>query len=89
QPVPSVHARPPVWIATENSEDYERLSRLVIDLGAHLESTAQPSSEALCLLAPYGRDATSACVRFDTDPARTLCVDLLTDLSRHRTLMQN
>lgn len=89
QPVPSVHAGPPVWIATENSEDYERLSRLVIDLGAHLESTAQPSPEALCLLAPYGRDATSACVRFDTDPARTLCIDLLTNLSRHRTLMQN
>jgi 3-hydroxybutyryl-CoA dehydrogenase len=89
QPVPTVSPQPPVWIATENSEDYERLSALVINLGAHLEHAAQPSPEALCLLAPYGRDATSACVRFDTDPARTLCIDLLTDLSRHRTLMQN
>lgn len=89
QPVPTVNPQPPVWIATENSEDYERLSALVINLGAHLEHAAQPSPEALCLLAPYGRDATSACVRFDTDPARTLCIDLLTDLSRHRTLMQN
>ncbi|MDO9346571.1 3-hydroxyacyl-CoA dehydrogenase [Pseudomonas pergaminensis] len=89
QPVPSVQQQPPVWIATENSEDYERLSALVINLGAHLEHAAQPSPDALCLLAPYGLDATSACVRFDTDPARTLCVDLLTDLSRHRTLMQN
>ena len=89
QPVPTVQQQPPVWIATENSEDYERLSALVINLGAHLEHAAQPSPEALCLLAPYGRDATSACVRFDTDPARTLCIDLLTDLSRHRTLMQN
>lgn len=89
QPVPTVSLQPPVWIATENSEDYERLSALVINLGAHLEHAAQPSPEALCLLAPYGRDATSACVRFDTDPARTLCIDLLTDLSRHRTLMQN
>ncbi|WP_308907791.1 3-hydroxyacyl-CoA dehydrogenase [Pseudomonas canadensis] len=89
QPVPTVNPQPPVWIATENSEDYERLSALVIKLGAHLEHAAQPSPEALCLLAPYGRDATSACVRFDTDPARTLSIDLLTDLSRHRTLMQN
>lgn len=89
QPVPTVNPQPPVWIATENSEDYERLSALVINLGAHLEHAAQPSPDALCLLAPYGRDATSACVRFDTDPARTLCIDLLTDLSRHRTLMQN
>nr|WP_314529746.1 3-hydroxyacyl-CoA dehydrogenase [uncultured Pseudomonas sp.] len=89
QPVPTVQQQPSVWIATENSEDYERLSALVINLGAHLEHAAQPSPEALCLLAPYGRDATSACVRFDTDPSRTLCIDLLTDLSRHRTLMQN
>ncbi|MDP1142390.1 hypothetical protein, partial [Klebsiella pneumoniae] len=34
-----------------------------------------------------GEAAATACMRFDTDPARTLCVDLLTDLSRHRTLM--
>jgi len=89
QPVPAIPSLPPVWVATENAEDYERLSALVIELGAHLERAAQPSPEALCLLAPYGRDATSACERFDTDPARTLCIDLLTDLSRHRTLMQN
>ena len=89
QPVPKVLQLPRVWIATENSEDYERLSALVINLGGDLESSALPSANALCLLAPYGRDATGACVHFDTDPSRTLCIDLLTDLSRHRTLMQN
>jgi len=89
QPVPAVQQLPPVWIAAENAEDYARLAALVSALGADLETTAQPSSHALCLLAPYGRDATSACEHFDTDPARTLCIDLLTDLSRHRTLMQN
>ncbi|WP_448650306.1 3-hydroxyacyl-CoA dehydrogenase [Pseudomonas fluorescens] len=89
QPVPTVPQLPPVWIATENSEDYERLSALLINLGAQLEIEAQPSPRALCLLAPYGRDATSASLHFDTDPARTLCIDLLTDLSCHRTLMQN
>lgn len=89
QSVPSVQQLPPVWIAAENAEDYTRLAALVNGLGADLETTAQPSSHALCLLAPYGRDATSACEQFDTDPTRTLCIDLLTDLSRHRTLMQN
>ena len=34
-------------------------------------------------------DATSACRRFGSDPARTLCIDLLLDLQRHRCLMQN
>lgn len=89
QPVPTVTTLPAVWIATENPEDHERLSTLLINLGAQLETGAQPSPAALCLLAPYGRDATATCEWFHTDPARTLCIDLLPDLSRHRTLMQN
>lgn len=89
QPVPTVDVLPPVWIATENAQDQQRLASLLSDLGASLETGAQPSPAALCLLAPYGLDASGACAQFDTDPARTLCIDLLTDLARHRTLMQN
>lgn len=87
QAIPPVSALPPVWIATENAEDQQRLRELLIQLGAPLESADRPSSHALCLLAPYGRDATSAAEHFGTDPTRTLCIDLLTDLSRQRTLM--
>lgn len=89
QPVPSVAALLPVWIGAENDQDREVLGELLKTLGATLEQGAQPSSEALCLLAPYGIDATSACQRFGTDPSRTVCVDLLLDLQRHRCLMQN
>lgn len=89
QAVPTVEALPPVWIGAENDTDRERLTGLLEQLGARIEQGTTPSSEALCLLAPYGIDATSACSRFATDPARTLCIDLLLDPMRHRCLMQS
>lgn len=89
QPVPSVTSLPPVWLGTENKEDHTRFSELLKELGAQVEEGAQPSGEALCLLAPYGLDATSAVGLFGTDAARTLCIDPLLDTARYRTLMLN
>lgn len=87
QPVPQVSSLPPVWVMSENAEDQAKLIALVKALGATVEEGDQPSEESLCLLAPYGDDATTAAACFGTDATRTLCIDLLTDLSRHRTLM--
>lgn len=87
QPVPSVHAMPPVWLGTENETDRIQLAALLEQLGVQIEQGATPSSEALCLLAPYGLDATSAAARFATDPTRTVCIDPLLDSARYRTLM--
>jgi 3-hydroxybutyryl-CoA dehydrogenase len=87
QPVPSVEHMPQVWIGTENAEDHQRLTELLIAVGAERDTGDQPAPASMCLLAPYGRDATSAALHVGTHPARTVCIDLLTDLSRHRTLM--
>src|SRR5690606_32030835 len=87
QPVPQVSALPPVWVMTDSVEDRAPLISLLEKLGATVETGEQPSAEALCLLAPYGEDAVTAAACFGTDPARTLCIDLLTDLGRQRTLM--
>ncbi|MDV7211213.1 3-hydroxyacyl-CoA dehydrogenase [Azotobacter beijerinckii] len=87
QPVPAVAELPPVWVGAENEQDRANLVRVLEKLGAQLENGAVPSSEALCLLAPYGIDAATAACRFGTDPARTLCIDPLLELSHHRTLM--
>jgi len=87
QSVPTVQTLPPVWVGAENEEDRITLGALVQRLGGRLARGEHPSDEALCLLAPYGRDASSACLRFGTDPARTVCVDMLLDLQRHRCLM--
>lgn len=87
QPVPVVETVPPVWLGTENEEDRATLNALLEALGAQVEQGVTPSSEALCLLAPYGLDATAAAGRFATDPARTVCIDPLLDPRRYRTLM--
>jgi 3-hydroxybutyryl-CoA dehydrogenase len=89
QTVPVVESIPPVWLGTENEADRLTLTALLRRLGAPVEEGAAPSTEALCLLAPYGLDATSAAELFATDPARTVCIDLLLDCTRYRTLMVN
>lgn len=88
QPVPEVEALPAIWIATENDADRRVLTELVERLGGAIDDEERPSPSSLCLLAPYGMDATTACQYFDTDAARTLCIDLVLDLQRHRCLMQ-
>lgn len=89
QPVPAVEQLPPVWVAAELADDQQKLVDLLKALGAEVEEGELPSEQALCLLAPYGDDATTAATCFGLDPQRTLCIDMLTDLSRHRTLMTN
>lgn len=89
QAVPGVQAIPPVWLGAENDTDRARLTALLHSLGAQVEEGSTPSAEALCLLAPYGLDATAAVELFGTDATRTVCIDPLLDCSRYRTLMLN
>ncbi|MGY4494481.1 3-hydroxyacyl-CoA dehydrogenase [Pseudomonas sp. TE3610] len=84
---PTPQAVPPVWVGAQRSEDRVRLLALLLTLGAEVETAPRPSANALCLLAPYGIDAAQACLDFDTPPSRTVCIDLLPALDRHRTLM--
>lgn len=87
QPVPSVQTIPAVWLGVESEVDRKQLTDLINKLGGTVESGAQPSADAICLLAPWGEDATTASLRYNVDPERTVCVDLLCNLEKHRTLM--
>jgi len=87
QPVPQVSDYPPVWLGCDDDTVRELVASLLGGLGCRLEHSDSPSRDALCLLVPFGEDATSASVRFGVDPARTVCLDALTDLGGHRTLM--
>lgn len=87
QRVPDVGVLPPVWIGAEREADRDALRTLLHAIGVTVETEAVPSRGALCLLAPYGQDATTACRLHVTDPRRTVCIDLLPGLDRHRTLM--
>lgn len=87
QPVPGLSDFPPVWLACGDGAVREQVASLLKGLGCRLEYSDLPSEDALCLLVPFGEDATSASTRFGVDPTRTVCLDALTDLGGHRTLM--
>jgi 3-hydroxybutyryl-CoA dehydrogenase len=77
QPVPAAKAAP-VWAVPE-------LKELVSKLGARIE--AKPGPDTLCLVAPLGKDATSAALEAGLDPRNTLAVDPLFGFAKRRTLM--
>lgn len=85
--VPDVSHIPPVWVGCEDVALRAEASALIRSLGGRVESSDAPSETALCLLLPFGEDAVSASVSFGADPERTLCLDALQGLERHRTLM--
>jgi 3-hydroxybutyryl-CoA dehydrogenase len=78
-----------VWLSQERPELAERISVLVAAAGVQVESGARPSDRALCIVTPLGEDTTTCCVREGLDPARTVAVESLLDLSRRRVVMTN
>ncbi len=80
-------ALPPVWLGVDDEHDRAPLLMLLQRLGAEVESGERPSGAALCLLAPLGADVSAAARRFAVDPTRSLAIDVLSDLERHRCLM--
>ncbi|WP_445157741.1 3-hydroxyacyl-CoA dehydrogenase [Halomonas sp. E14] len=85
-PTPEAAPRP-VWIGTEDDEARRQLAALVTTAGWPLDSASAPSSEALCLVAPLGEDATTCALRLGLEPERCVAVDLLAGLERRRSLM--
>lgn len=77
----------PVWISQDESESASALAELVNAAGWPLETGAQPSEQALCLLTPFGEDVTSCALRQGLDAKQCVAVDMLTGLDKRRSLM--
>lgn len=67
---------PPVWVSVKAARRATIL-QILKDAGAHIQSAATPSSEALCVVAPLGLDVTTVAVLEHLDPARTVGIDML------------
>lgn len=86
--VPAVTADArPVWVSGRHPAAAERLRAVLRDAGAAVEETAAPSAAALCLVTPFGADATNSALEDGLDAARVVAVDMLFDLRGRRTLM--
>ena len=84
---PAVGMVPPVWIAP--GPHHGALCALVTDLGGRVDTSPEPSTESLILLAPLGHDATHACSDWPAD--RAIAIDtfftVAKDACQRRTLM--
>ncbi|WP_143902311.1 3-hydroxyacyl-CoA dehydrogenase [Tepidimonas thermarum] len=75
-PVPAVTALPPVWVPGRAARRAELL-QLLKDLGATIETAAQPSEQALIVVAPLGHDVTTVAAVERLDPGRTVGIDMV------------
>ena len=87
---PDVTSLPPVWVSPKAARRTE-LYQLLKDLGAHIETAATPSSNALILVAPLGLDVTTLAAVERLDATRTMGIDMMLEdtATRRRVLATN
>ena len=84
-PVPD--ARPDsVWIDPAEADGHAALTAL-LDGKVALDGGAAPGAKSVCIVTPYGSDATTAALAAGVEPERTVAVDTLLGLDGRRTLM--
>lgn len=85
---PTPPARPErVWLSRAEPEAHDTLRKFLHGLDVEIDDSPSPGANSLCLIAPLGLDATSACLREGLPPHRTVAVDTLFGLDGRRTLM--
>ena len=76
-----------VWIDADLAEDKKQLVDYLSANDIAIDDNDKPNSDSLALLAIYGEDTTNAAIRYQINPQQAVAIDMLTDLSKHRTLM--
>ncbi|MBE7422200.1 MAG: 3-hydroxyacyl-CoA dehydrogenase [Zoogloeaceae bacterium] len=81
-------ARPErIWVSNARPKLAAAVRELVQRLGGTLDESQSPQDGALIVVTPLGEDASSCAAREGLDAARTVAIDALPGLDRHRTLM--
>lgn len=76
-----------VWIGADLAEDKKQLVDYLNASDITIDENDTPKPDSLILLAIYGEDTTNAAIRYQVNPKQAVAIDMLTDLSKHRTLM--
>nr|WP_317199469.1 3-hydroxyacyl-CoA dehydrogenase [uncultured Psychrobacter sp.] len=76
-----------VWIGADLAADKQQLVDYLNANDITIDDNDTPNPSSLVLLAIYGEDTTNAAMRYQIDPKQAVAIDMLTDLSKHRTLM--
>ncbi|MAU96093.1 MAG: 3-hydroxyacyl-CoA dehydrogenase [Fulvimarina sp.] len=87
-PVPAVTSpQRPVWVSGRDAAAAGVLRQILASAGADIETGTAPSADALCLVAPWGMDASMAALEEGLDPSRTVALDMLFAGKGRRSLM--
>ncbi|MDT3735509.1 MAG: 3-hydroxyacyl-CoA dehydrogenase [Denitratisoma sp.] len=88
-PTPIASAARParVWVSSARPPLAAAVRELVRKLGCTLDESQSPQDGALCIVTPLGEDASTCAAREGLDATRTVAIDALCGLDRHRTLM--
>ena len=85
---PASAARPiSVWVSGEWQWACEQVQELVVQLGGTLDHSRQPGPDCLIVVTPLGDDASFIAARDGLDATRVVALDLMTPLTKRRTLM--
>ncbi len=76
-----------VWVSRRDANGSALLLELLEKLDVALDDGDRPDTDSLCLVTPLGEDATTAALSQDIDPERTIALDTIMGLDKHRTLM--
>ncbi len=76
-----------VWIGADLAEDKTQLIDYLNTCDITIDNNDTPHPDSLVLLAIYGEDTTNAAIRYQVDPKQAVAIDMLTELTKHRTLM--
>ncbi|MGP4863987.1 3-hydroxyacyl-CoA dehydrogenase [Psychrobacter sp. T6-5] len=76
-----------VWIGADLAEDKTQLTDYLNAHDVTIDDNDTPHPDSLVLLAIYGEDTTNAAIRYQVDPKQAVAIDMLTELTKHRTLM--
>lgn len=76
-----------IWIGKAAGNVAALLEKLAAAKSVRVEGGPHPSADAICLVTPLGKDATTTAVDLGIDPANTVAIDSLYGLDKRRTLM--
>lgn len=77
----------PIWVSSKVPAGHAAVKALLTELSLPIESGSLPSENAICIVTPLGKDATTCAIEERLNPEQTIAVDTLFSLADHRVCM--
>jgi 3-hydroxybutyryl-CoA dehydrogenase len=78
----------PIWVSGDRAGAQSEIANILQGAGANIDSGDQPGDGSVIVVAPLGKDATTAALEENLDPTRTVAIDTLFGLDKRRTIMK-